>query len=59
MISRSRSKENGCVAGIRCIFDEKYAADLYNPSHDNIRHPHWKLNYDAGFTGTDLRFSSL
>lgn len=54
MISRSRSKENGCVAVIRCIFDEKCATDLYNPSHDNIRHPHWKLNYDAGFTGTDL-----
>ncbi|MBB6116006.1 hypothetical protein F4826_002930 [Rahnella inusitata] len=54
MISCSRSKENGCVAGIRCIFDEKWRADLYNPDHTMMSNQHWKLNDDAGFTGTDL-----
>jgi hypothetical protein len=32
MIARSAREENGCVAGKRRIFDEKFAADLYNPS---------------------------
>ncbi|AEX53168.1 hypothetical protein Rahaq2_3364 [Rahnella aquatilis CIP 78.65 = ATCC 33071] len=54
MIARSAREENGCVAGKRRIFDEKFAADLYNPSHSVYDKPHRKLIYDPGFTGTDL-----
>ncbi|CAM3564543.1 hypothetical protein EDF78_102506 [Rahnella sp. BIGb0236] len=54
MIACSVREENGCVAAKRCIFGEKWAADLYNPHHDIDDTPDWKLIYDAGFTGTDL-----
>ena len=54
MIARSVREENGCVAGKRRIFDEKFAADLYTLNQCIHRKLDWKLIYDAGFTGTDL-----
>jgi hypothetical protein len=54
MIACSVREENGCVAGKPRIFDEKLAADLYNPPHAVNDKSDWKLIYDAGFTGTDL-----
>ena len=59
MIARSVREENGCVAGKRRIFDENLAAHLYNPPQCINDKLNWKLIYDAGFAGTDLRFSSL